>query len=108
MTPSIETPDRDDATAIRTENLTKTYPGVFEAVKSINAEHFAGEVFGLLGLLGPNGAGKSMTVGYDRTPSGSTPVELRKRYPPTPIHRAVMPAPVISSSTPTAPNQEKP
>ena len=38
MTPSIETPDRGDATAIRTENLTKTYPGVFEAVKSINAE----------------------------------------------------------------------
>lgn len=105
MTPSIETTVGDDATAIRTENLTKTYSGVFEAVKSINVEHFAGEVFGLLGLLG---AGKSMTVGYDRTPSGSTPVELRNRYPPTPIHRTVMPAPVISSSTPTATNQEKP
>jgi hypothetical protein len=33
MKPSIETPHRGDATAIRTENLTKTYPGVFEAVK---------------------------------------------------------------------------
>lgn len=105
MTPSIETPDRGDATGIRTEHLTKTHPGGIETVKSINMEVGAGEGFG---LLGPHAAGTSTTVGYDRAPSGSTPVELRKRYPPTPIHPAITPAPVTSSSTPTASNQEKP
>src|SRR5690242_13422689 len=46
--------------AIRVEGLTKTYPGGIEAVKSIDFDVHAGEVFG---LLGPNGAGKSTTVG---------------------------------------------
>ncbi len=46
--------------AIQAQSLTKTYPGQVEAVKGVDFEVEAGEVFG---LLGPNGAGKSTTVG---------------------------------------------
>ena len=45
---------------IAVRGLSKTYPGGVEAVKSIDFEVAAGEVFG---LLGPNGAGKSTTIG---------------------------------------------
>src|SRR3954453_12994145 len=44
--------------AISVQGLRKTY-GDFEAVKGIDFEVRAGEVFG---LLGPNGAGKTTTV----------------------------------------------
>src|SRR6266550_4636757 len=46
--------------AIEVVQLSKTYSGGVEAVKSIDFEVAAGEVFG---LLGPNGAGKSTTIG---------------------------------------------
>ena len=49
-----------DAVVIRTESLTKVYPGGVLAVDSLDLEVRAGEIFG---LLGPNGAGKSTTAG---------------------------------------------
>jgi ABC-2 type transport system ATP-binding protein len=45
---------------VEVSQLTKTYPSGVEAVKAIDFEVAAGEVFG---LLGPNGAGKSTTIG---------------------------------------------
>jgi ABC-2 type transport system ATP-binding protein len=46
--------------AISVRGLTKTWAGGVEAVKGVDFDVAAGEVFG---LLGPNGAGKSTTVG---------------------------------------------
>ena len=45
---------------VRTEDLTKVYPGGVKAVDTLNLSLQDGEIFG---LLGPNGAGKSTTVG---------------------------------------------
>src|SRR2546428_3340416 len=65
-------------TAIEVRQLTKTYRGGVEAVKGIDFDVAAGEVFG---LLGPNGAGKSTTVGMltttVRPTSGSARVHGR-------------------------------
>jgi ABC-2 type transport system ATP-binding protein len=58
--------------AIEVRELRKTYPGGVEAVKGIDFDVRAGEVFG---LLGPNGAGKSTTIGILTTtvaPSGGS------------------------------------
>ena len=44
---------------ISIKNLTKTYAGGFEALKSVNLEINRGEIFG---LLGPNGAGKTTLI----------------------------------------------
>jgi ABC-2 type transport system ATP-binding protein len=46
--------------AIRTEALTKRYPGDVLAVDALDLQIPTGEIFG---LLGPNGAGKTTTVG---------------------------------------------
>jgi ABC-2 type transport system ATP-binding protein len=56
-------PSRQEKTAmatIETRGLRKTYPGGVEAVKGIDIDVEAGEVFG---VLGSNGAGKSTTIG---------------------------------------------
>jgi ABC-2 type transport system ATP-binding protein len=59
---------------VEVNRLSKTYPNGVEAVKGIDFEVEAGEVFG---LLGPNGAGKSTTIGMLTTtiaPTGGTAV----------------------------------
>jgi ABC-2 type transport system ATP-binding protein len=45
---------------IKTQGLSKTYPGGIRAVDSLDLTVQGGEIFG---LLGPNGAGKTTTVG---------------------------------------------
>jgi len=53
----------EDATSdvvMRTEALTKVYPGGVRAVDGLDLEVHRGEIFG---LLGPNGAGKTTTAG---------------------------------------------
>src|SRR5450631_653078 len=53
--------DGGTAAVIRTEDLTKVYPGAdFAAVDGLDLSVETGEIFG---LLGPNGAGKTTTVG---------------------------------------------
>ena len=50
----------DAAEVIRTEALTKVYPGDIRAVDALDLSVRRGEIFG---LLGPNGAGKTTTAG---------------------------------------------
>ena len=61
---------------IRTEQLTKVYPGDIKAVDALDLTVRRGEIFG---LLGPNGAGKTTTAGMlttrvdpDRGPSAAS------------------------------------
>jgi ABC-2 type transport system ATP-binding protein len=60
MQPTSKLVPRIQQPRIAVRGLSKTYPGGVEAVKGIDFEVGAGEVFG---LLGPNGAGKSTTIG---------------------------------------------
>src|SRR6478752_6987989 len=61
MTSSHAAPnDIDPSDVIRTEALTKIYPGGVLAVDGLDLTVRRGEIFG---LLGPNGAGKSTTAG---------------------------------------------
>jgi ABC-2 type transport system ATP-binding protein len=58
-----EKPGRSDLgpdEVIRTEELTKVYPGAILAVDGLDLSVQRGEIFG---LLGPNGAGKTTTAG---------------------------------------------
>jgi ABC-2 type transport system ATP-binding protein len=48
------------AAIVRTQTLSKTYPGDIRAVIDLDMEIRAGEIYG---FLGPNGAGKSTTIG---------------------------------------------
>jgi ABC-2 type transport system ATP-binding protein len=60
MQPTSKLVPRIQQPRIAVRGLSKTYPGGVQAVKGIDFEVGAGEVFG---LLGPNGAGKSTTIG---------------------------------------------
>ena len=53
-------PDPSTDVVIRTEALTKVYPGDVLAVDGLDLSVTRGEIFG---LLGPNGAGKTTTGG---------------------------------------------
>jgi ABC-2 type transport system ATP-binding protein len=71
-------------TVISIENINKTYLGGFEALKNINLEVKAGEIFA---LLGPNGAGKttliSIICGIVNATNGKISVhghDIRKSY----------------------------
>ena len=53
-------PASSEQAVVRTEALTKVYPGGVKAVDGLNLSLYRGEIFG---LLGPNGAGKTTIVG---------------------------------------------
>jgi ABC-2 type transport system ATP-binding protein len=67
---------RDGSVAIRTEGLTKVFPGGVKAVDGLDLEVRRGEVFG---FLGPNGAGKTtsirMITGLLKPSSGKVVIE---------------------------------
>ena len=58
--PDAAPTDADPTAVIRTEGLTKVYPGGVRAVDELDLTVHRGEIFG---LLGPHGAGKSTTAG---------------------------------------------
>ena len=72
-------------TVIRTEQLTKVYPGDILAVDHLDLAVHAGEIFG---LLGPNGAGKTTTGGM-----------LTTRVIPTSGHAFVGDVDVVANPT---------
>ncbi len=79
-------------TAIRTENLCKTYPASWtqdkkEAVRMLNLEVREGEIFG---FLGPNGAGKTSTINMLLNltqPTGGAALLFERPVTETEIHR---------------------
>jgi ABC-2 type transport system ATP-binding protein len=60
MSSRLRAASGDEKAAVEVRGLRKTYHGGVEAVRDIDFDVAAGEVFG---LLGPNGAGKSTTIG---------------------------------------------
>jgi ABC-2 type transport system ATP-binding protein len=60
MSSRLRVPYGDEKAVVEVRSLRKTYHGGVEAVRDIDFDVAAGEVFG---LLGPNGAGKSTTIG---------------------------------------------
>jgi ABC-2 type transport system ATP-binding protein len=60
MSSGLRAGNGDEKAAVEVRGLRKTYHGGVEAVRGIDFDVAAGEVFG---LLGPNGAGKSTTIG---------------------------------------------
>jgi ABC-2 type transport system ATP-binding protein len=60
MSSRLHTANASEKAAVEVRGLRKTYHGGVEAVRDIDFDVAAGEVFG---LLGPNGAGKSTTIG---------------------------------------------
>ena len=60
MSSQLRAANASEKAAVEVRGLRKTYHGGVEAVRDIDFDVAAGEVFG---LLGPNGAGKSTTIG---------------------------------------------
>ena len=83
VTPCVDVSRSDanssDDVVIRTEQLTKVYPGDILAVDHLDLAVTRGEIFG---LLGPNGAGKTTTAGMLTTrviPTSGRRVRRRHR-----------------------------
>ena len=72
MSSTVRAASGGEKAAVEVRSLHKTYHGGVKAVRGIDFDVDAGEVFG---LLGPNGAGKSTTIGMLTTtisPTGGT------------------------------------
>ncbi|HJT37082.1 MAG TPA: ATP-binding cassette domain-containing protein [Actinomycetota bacterium] len=64
---------KDETSWVRVKDLSKTYRGGVEALKSVSFSVRGGEAFG---LLGPNGAGKTTTIGVLTTTVRATAGEI--------------------------------